>query len=227
MRNTTMILATAAALLVTAGLCAPEAHAQTRRQGTRILKRAPTSSRSGSSIRSRSSGSGLSRMPTMRSSPSSRGGSSPFGGLLGRGRDSSSLGRSDRPGLTALGNLLDGIQGDRGSRYDGRYGGRYDSDKAMASAYRDAAIANAVVGLVGIFVEAGTRNQCAVQPAQPTGHYETHRVILQPGRYLQDRVWVPERYDPNTGRKLGGGYQETHTQWIPETVEYRQVYVPR
>ena len=222
MRNTTVILATAAALLVTVGLCAPEAHAQSRRQGSRVIRRAAPFSRSGASIRSGSSGrSGLSRAPTMRSSPTSRGGSNLFGGL-GRSRNSSSLGRSGRPGLTALGNLLDGIQRDR----DGRHGGRYDSDKAMASAYRDAAIANAVVGLVGIFVEAGTRNQCAVQPAQPTGHYETHRVILQPGRYEQDRVWVPERYDPNTGRKLGGGYHETRTRWVPETVEYRKVYIP-
>ena len=222
MRNTSLILATAAALLVAAGLCAPEAHARSRSQGRRVIKRAPTSIRSGASTRSRSSGrSGLSRGPTMRSSPTSRGGSSPFGGL-GRSRNSSSLGRSDRPGLTALGNLLDGIQRNR----NGRHGSHNDSDKAMASAYRDAAIANAVVGLVGIFVEAGMRNQCAVRPAQPTGHYETHRVILQPGRYEQDRVWIPERYDPNTGRKLGGGYHETRTRWIPETVEYRKVYIP-
>jgi len=225
MRNTTMILATAAALLVTAGLCAPQAHAQVRRQGSRVIRRAAPSSRGGASSLSRSSGrSGLSRTPSTRSSPSSRGGSSPFGGL-GRSRNSGSLGGSDRPGLTALGNLLDGIQRNRDGR-DGRYGGRYDSDKAMASAYRDAAIANAVVGLVGIFVEAGMRNQCRAQPAAATGHYETHRVIVQPGRYEQDRVWIPEKYDPNTGRKLGGGHHETRTRWIPETVEYRKVYVP-
>jgi len=242
MRNTTLILATMAAVFVATVCYMPEAEAQVRRRGTRVFKGG------GPSLRSRSLGrSGLSRAPSVLRGRSSRGGSSPFGNL-GKGRGSSpfgSLGRSrssgpfggsspfggsDRPGLRILGNLLNGA--DR-YRDDGGYGGypygggRYDSRSDYATAYRQVGMAHAAVNLIGIIAENSARN-CQTQVVQqPTGHYETHEVVVQPGRYEQYQVWIPERYDPNTGRKLGGGHHETRTRWVPEVIERRQVYVSR
>ena len=47
----------------------------------------------------------------------------------------------------------------------------------------------------------------------------------QPGRYEAVQVWIPESYDPSTGRRAGG-YYETRNQWIPETYQDRDVWVP-
>ena len=67
------------------------------------------------------------------------------------------------------------------------------------------------------------------QPAAPVerGQYVRERIVVEPERYVQEQVWIPERYDPTNGRKIGGGYYETRTQLVPERVEYRDVWVPQ
>jgi len=222
MRNKKLILAMTAVLFVSAGLYAPSAFAQIRRQGSRVSRGAIPRSRSGMSSRSRApSRSGLSRTPSTGRSLGSSRGSGLFGnsGLLGNSGSSKS---SERPGLTALSDILDRVDRARGDDRS-RYPGRYDSGKEYAKAYRDAAFANALVNLVGIIVQANAYNR---RP-EPAAQYVTEKVIVQEGRYETYQVWVPERYDPSTGRKLGGGFSETRTRWVPEVAEYRQVFVPR
>jgi hypothetical protein len=133
----------------------PDAAAQSRGGS-----RAQTRSRS---IRvPRQSGGGL-RAPS-RSSRFGHGGLSGLSGLSsGSGRSSSrnpfkGSSRSGSPGLRALGDLLES------AAHDYR-GGGHDHGYSDAEAYRDVGIANAIVGLVGILVDAG-RNQ-AYAPAAP------------------------------------------------------------
>lgn len=198
----------------------------------------------------------------------------------------SSRGGSDRPLLNALGNravgggnqdfpLLNGLANALGGNQyqsqtpildrllgayeqDQYYDNYYRRDEIYADAIRDAAIANAVVGVVGIVADSATRSQAykyGVNPygapgygaggygAQPVytapsqgyaqaapverGQYVRERIVVEPERYVQEQVWIPERYDPTNGRKIGGGYHETRTQLVPERVEYRDVWVPQ
>lgn len=110
-------------------------------------------------------------------------------------------------------------------RYDNRHGYRHDDDYADAA--KTAAIANAVVGVVGILANAN-RPYCpppvVVAPPAPCGHYVTERVLVQPGHYEQIRAWVPQSRDPYTGCMVGG-YYEVHQRWVPEVYETRQVWV--
>ncbi len=91
----------------------------------------------------------------------------------------------------------------------------------MAKAYREVGIANAVVGLVGILVQASENNR--YQGSQ--GQWTRERVIISPARYETYQVWVPPIYDPRTGAKVGGGFHENRTHLIPEVYEDREVRV--
>lgn len=133
--------------------------------------------------------------------------------------------------------LLDALR-DRARNYDDY---RYDRhrDDEMADAYRDAAIANAVVNLVGIAVGAAVHDRTcatpvAVAPApapapvtvvrpQPRGYYTTEQILVSPGHYEDVRVWVPESRDAY-GRPVPG-YYVVHKRWIPDVYEYRPVWV--
>lgn len=138
------------------------------------------------------------------------------GALSGRGSSGRDLGKGidrDRV-MDALGGLMNrGGYGDYGGY--GGYGGWNDYENEMADAYRDVGIANAVVGLVGIAAQFAQARQCAA-PAQ---QYRTERVLVAPARYETTQVWIPESYDPRTGVKLGGGFYETRTQYVPEVYE--------
>lgn len=150
--------------------------------------------------------------------------------------------------------LLDAIQGaaigapgwnsyrdcDRGygQRYD-RYSGHGND---YAGAYRDVGIANAVVDLfgnlavmsmqngpryavpVGAYPAAPVAAYAPAPVAYPSGHYETERVLVNPGHYEEIKVWIPEGIDPQTGARTGG-YYEARQRWIPEVYEYRPVWV--
>jgi len=105
----------------------------------------------------------------------------------------------------------------------------------MADAYRDAAIANAVVNLVGIVATAALQPEpravavaapapAPVVHAQPRGYYRTEQVLVSPGHYEDIRVWIPECRDPYTGR-VSGGYHEVRKRWVAEVYEYRPVWV--
>lgn len=116
---------------------------------------------------------------------------------------------------------LGGLRNQGGYGDYGGYGGRNDYEDEMADAYRDVGIANAVVGLVGIAAQFAQARQYAT-PAQ---QYRTERVLVAPARYETTQVWIPESYDPRTGVKLGGGFHETRTQYVPEAYEERLVPV--
>ncbi len=156
-------------------------------------------------------------------SGSSRGSDTPIlDALLGnRGGD-----RSDR--LGAIGDILRNNR--RGDYYD-------DHDDDFADAYLAVGLANAAVGLVSVLAEnnrnaapypaasphsyAHTCPYCVAAPAQQQAVRE--RILISPARYEKYDVWIPARFDPNTGQQLGGGFYETRTRLIPEEYEYREI----
>lgn len=156
-----------------------------------------------------------------------------LGGLLNNSRRSSSS-----RGIKGLGNLLDlgrraydnrdGHGGRYGDWYRERHDDRYRADKEYADAMRDAAIANAIVGVVGIIADAATGPQMVVrQPCvapAPAPEYRVERVLVQEGRYEEYRVWVPDRYDRATGEIVKGHY-ETRQRYVPEVWEERYVRI--
>lgn len=160
-----------------------------------------------------------------------RGGDTPILDALRGGSKHYGYGHSDTP-------ILDELR-DRYYRNNGYHGGRYGyHDDDVADAYRDAAIANAVVNLVGIAVTAATQPRVAavaqpvavapapvavVQPA-PRGYYETREVVVSEGYYEDVRVWVPEVRD-SRGRVVQEGYYEIRKRWNPPVHEYRPVWV--
>jgi len=129
----------------------------------------------------------------------------------------------------------------RNRYYDNRgyYNGYHDHhrhDDDVADAYRDAAIANAVVNLVGIAVTAATQPRvqtvavapvaCAPAPvavAQPQGYYRTEKILVSEGYYEDVRVEVPTTRD-QYGRTINGGY-EIRKRRNPPVYEYRPVWV--
>jgi hypothetical protein len=116
------------------------------------------------------------------------------------------------------------------------YGGRFDpfeGEKAHAKAYRDAAIANAIVNVVGILA---TANQPQIQqvcptttvvtaPPAPRGHVERQRILVQEGRTEEYQVWIPEYVIPATGEVVVG-HHETRRRDVPPVYEEREVWVP-
>lgn len=279
MKRVWVVGLTAALFLFADGLLVVEAAAQRASRSGPSLGRSAPARTVGSA--SRRIGNTAPRGISRASRPSiSRGAGSIGGGRLGR--PSINRGASDRPLLNALGNravtggnqdfpLLNGLANALGANNVqsqtpilDRLLGAYEQDQffdnfnrrdeAYADAIRDAAIANAVVGVVGIVAESATRSQAyrygygghGAQPvyggqrgfgapgpayaqAAPVqrGQYVRERIVIEPERYVQEQVWIPERYDPTNGRKVGGGFYETRTQLVPERVEYRDVWVPQ
>ncbi|HDP33990.1 MAG TPA: hypothetical protein ENN29_02650 [Candidatus Hydrogenedentes bacterium] len=91
---------------------------------------------------------------------------------------------------------------------------------------------NAVAGLAGALINASMNsNHIAPAPAPaavsaaPAGRWERQAVVLQPQRREEYKEWIPEAFDPATGRKNGGGYYEIRTRIIPEVVQYHDVWV--
>lgn len=186
---------------------------------------------------------GVSRnMSNVRRSSSSIGGarSANRNGSLGGARSANrignypGIGNNNRSGLGygrngignggALGGLLEQYL------YNEYGGGRnfdpYAGEKAHAKAYRDAAIANAVVNVVGILATTQQQKACAVKaPAAPRGHVETQRILVQEGRTEEYRVWVPQYTIPATGEVVVGHY-ETRQREIAPVYETREVWIP-
>lgn len=165
-----------------------------------------------------------------------------LGRLAERGRTSTGLGRTGNTGLDTFGKMLGAFGNYAGHGYGHGfgYGDRHRYENEMADAYRDAAIANAVVGLVGIMVSAAQQSNCTTvaatpvstampvaQAAPPPGHWERQKVIVQPEHYETYQEWIPELYDSRTGQKIGGGYYETRTRLVPATFQYKDVWVTR
>ncbi len=109
-----------------------------------------------------------------------------------------------------------------------------DPYEAQADAYRDAAIANAVVSIVGILADTAIRekelsHQARPYPqhgaAPPRGHVQRQRIEVQPGRWEEYRVWVPEYTIEATGERVQGHY-ETRQRWVPPVIEERDVFIP-
>jgi len=109
----------------------------------------------------------------------------------------------------------------------------YAGQKAQAKAYRDVAIANAVVNVVGILA---TANQPRIQaacppggvvaaPESPCGYVERQRILVQEGRTEEYKVWIPEHTIPETGEVVEG-HHETRRRDIPPVYQEREVWVP-
>lgn len=176
------------------------------------LGRAVAAGVRGASHASRGSGRGLGLGSALRS------GSGPSKQQIGQG-------------LRGAARWLNNNYGDRGGYYGGHHG-YYDND--MADAYRDAALANAAVGLVGVLVNAHVQQQAlrtapvavaAPVVVQPTGQYATQRTLVRDGYWQEQQVWVPDQYDPGTGATILGHYA-TQRVWVPPVYQETQVYVP-
>jgi hypothetical protein len=59
--------------------------------------------------------------------------------------------------------------------------------------------------------------------AQPSGHYETRRVLVSEGRTEVYPEWVPEHIDAK-GRHVNGFY-ETRQRFVPDVYEEQRVWV--
>lgn len=148
----------------------------------------------------------------------------------GLGRDLGSLG-GNRSGTAANygNNALGALLGDflnNGYGY-GRGFDPYAGEKAHAKAYRDAAIANAVVNVVGILATSHQQQQQVAVYADPAprGHIERQRMLVQEGRTEEYRVWIPEYTIPATGEVVVG-HHETRRREIAPVYEEREVWVP-
>ncbi len=167
-----------------------------------------------------------SRSPIGRSSNGRRG----VGSNTRRGPGAPSLGNLNR-GLGGLNNNgpLGGLLQDY--LYN-EYGGRgnydpYSGQKAQAKAYRDAAIANAVVNVVGILATTHQQRQYAQYNAAPapSGHVERQQILVHEGRVEEYRVWIPEYVIPKTGEVVVG-HHETRRREVAPVYETREVWVP-
>ena len=162
-----------------------------------------------------------------------------LGRLSQSSRSPESFRRSGNSGMNVFGEMLRGLENysDHGLSnipYYG-YGNRHHHDNdEMADAYRDAAIANAVVGLVGVLVSAAQQPQypqyapvaaTPVHVTAPAGHWERQVVVVQPAHYETYQEWIPEIYDSRTGQRIGGGYYESRSRLVPETFQYKDVWV--
>lgn len=125
----------------------------------------------------------------------------------------------------SLGNLL-------GQYLAGDYGGHrfdpYEGDKARADAFRDAAIANAIVNVVGILAASSqppTPVALCPPPPAPRGHIERQNVLIQEGRTEEYQVWIPDYTIAETG-ELVVGHHETRRRSIAPVYEEREIWVP-
>ncbi|MBI1319220.1 MAG: hypothetical protein GC168_09785 [Candidatus Hydrogenedens sp.] len=110
---------------------------------------------------------------------------------------------------------------------------RNDREEEYLKNERAAIISNAVVGVVGIladsqrggYVQSAPVAACPPPPA-PAGYWQTQRVVVQPGRYVNQQVWVPDQRDPYSNSVILGHY-ETHQVWVPPVYQETQVWVQR
>jgi hypothetical protein len=109
-----------------------------------------------------------------------------------------------------------------GRRYD-----PYAGEKAHAKAYRDAAIANAVVNVVGILATTHQQRQYGVNTTAPAprGHVQRQRILVHEGRTEEYQVWVPQYRIPGTGEVVLG-HNETRRREIAPVYEEREVWIP-
>jgi len=148
----------------------------------------------------------------------------------GRG-DSSGIARGGDRNLSHLGNApLGGLLEEYLYRgYGGNGFDPYEGEKAHADAYRDAAIANAIVNVIGILATANQPQPVAVYappaPVAPQGHIERQRVLIQEGRTEEYQVWIPEYTIPATGEVVVG-HHETRRRTIEPVYEEREIWVP-
>lgn len=102
----------------------------------------------------------------------------------------------------------------------------YAGEKAHAKAYRDAAIANAVVNVVGILATSQQQRVHAVKaPVAPRGHVQQQRILVQEGRTEEYRVWIPQYTIPATGEVVVG-HHETRQRELAPVYETREVWIP-
>jgi hypothetical protein len=124
-------------------------------------------------------------------------------------------------------------RGGYGDRYGDWYGGRDRNHYDYPEAMRDAAIADAIVGVVGIIANTAIAPRMYSQPAYPAPgyapsyavpQYRTERVLVQEGRREEYEAWVPDTYDARTGETIKG-HTVIRQRYIPEVWEERQVRV--
>lgn len=158
----------------------------------------------------------------------------PAGANLNHGRNPG-LGQNPFGNGNSSGNGLGGLLGqylNNGYGYN-RHFDPYEGEKAQAKAYRDAAIANAIVNVVGILATANQPRLQAVCPTQgvaaapaaPCGYVERQRILVQEGRTEEYQVWIPEYTIPETG-ELVVGHHETRRREIAPVYQEREVWVP-
>jgi len=198
----------------------PELRIDNARVPEVATNRAPRSvaPRSAASARRPANGVGIRSSSPSRSAPS-RSGQQPNYRNPGQ-RGHSGLDQSPLGGL--LGQYLQNEYGSGYHNFD-----PYAGQKAQAKAYRDAAITNAVVNVVGILATAHQQQQYAVvAPAPaPRGYVERQRVLVHEGRIEEYQVWVPQYTIPATGEVVLG-HHETRRREIPPVYEEREVWIP-
>ncbi len=186
----------------------------------------------------RPSGSALSRLGNTRGSSRARGGAP--GADSGNGRN-----------LNNLGALFNNARGNAGNyRGNGWGNGRFpiaeyflgeydrrvnyhDPYEHLADAYRDAAIANAVVNVAGIVSNAVVQSRqyryqqpgyTAAAPAGPRGHVERQKVLVREGHYEEYTVEVPGHTVEATGERVLP-HTERRQRWVEPVYETREVWV--
>lgn len=185
----------------------------------------------------RSSGSALGRQSTSRGTSRSQSGS--------RSGNSNALGN-----FGDLGGLLNNARGNGNYSRNGFGNGRYpiaeqlfgeynrrqnyhDPYESIADAHRDAAIANAVVNVVGIITNAAVQNrqyrvaQPVAQTQQyggPTGHVQRQQVLVREGHHEEYTVQVPEHTVAATGERVLA-HTERRQRWVEPVYEEREVWV--
>lgn len=58
------------------------------------------------------------------------------------------------------------------------------------------------------------------------GHYERQRVLTREGHFESYDVWVPKYRKGFMNLKKVPGHYEMRQRWVPDTFEYRDVWVP-
>ena len=241
MKRTVPLMSIGLAVLLTALAYAPGAAAGPMRRATSVRINAPkqrvSPPRSVSGLRGIRSNSG--RPQGLRTSRDFSGSSRNRQGLRFPG------GSSNRRGLN--GSLFNGKSGrypiaqQLFRNWNRRYND-HDPYDEIADAYRDAAIANAVVNMVGIIANAAMQPRAVAQPAMmstqtpvsvaqpapprgPTGHIERREVVVREGHYQEYQVHVPQYTIESTGEIVEAHY-ETRRRWVPPVTEVREVWIP-
>lgn len=131
-----------------------------------------------------------------------------------------------------LGSLLESyLRDEYGYGHGYRDYNPWAGEEARADAYRDAAIANAVVNVIGILATANQPQYPVMATPAPTtvvaprGHVERQRVLVQEGRTEEYQVWVPEHVIPETGEVVVG-HHEVRRREIAPVYEEREIWVP-